>query len=224
MQVPLEISYHNVDGSDWINDYITERAEHLDHVTGGIVSCRVVVEMAQRPHQTGNPFRVRVEATFPPKKDLIGDKEEVVEDPQIQLRPIIRHAFDAVEKQAKKQKQMMRGNAKQHHAPQTLAEPRPLAEPIGFVVRLFRDDGYGFIKVASDNEEYYFNRNAVLHGDFERMELGVQVRFEPSEGEEGPQASTVQVIDKPGKRAGSSGHTAAQPPEGWDATPPTRSS
>lgn len=215
MQVPLEISYHNIEGSQWIDEYITERAEHLDKICDGLISCRVVVERSQHQHQKGNPFRVRVEATMPPQKDIIGDKEEVVEDTRVQLRPIIRHAFDAVEKQVKKQREMTRGNVKQHHTPTTFSEPRPLGEPVGFVVRLFRDEGYGFIKVASDNEEYYFHRNAVLHDDFERIETGVQVRFEPSMGEEGPQASTVQVIDKPGKRAGSSGHEAAQPPAGW---------
>lgn len=215
MQVPLEISYHNIEGSEWIDDYIKERAAHLDQICGGVISCRVVVERAQHQHNKGNPFRVRVEATLPPQKDLIGDKEEVVEDPRVQLRPIIRHAFDAVEKQANKQKQMLRGQVKQHHAPETGSEPRPIAEPSGLVVKLFREEGYGFIKVATDSEEYYFHRNAVLNGDFDRMEVGVQVRFEPSMGENGPQASTVQVTDKPGKRAGSSGHPAAQPPGGW---------
>lgn len=215
MQIPLEISYHNIDSSDWIDSYIRERAEHLDRVSGGVASCRVVIEQAQAQHQTGNPYRVRVEVTLPPRKDLVADKEEIVDDPLLQLRPIIRHAFDAVEKQVKKQKQLLRGEVKQHHSPQTLSEPRPLAEPIGFVVRLFRNQGYGFLKVAADNEEYYFHRNAVLHNDFERIEMGTQVRFEPSIGEEGPQASTVQIIDKPGKRAGSSDHSAAQPPGGW---------
>lgn len=214
MQVPLEISYHNVDQSDWIEEYVRERAEHLDRITGGVSSCRVVVERSQAPHQTGNPYRVRVEVTLPPRKNLIGDKEEIVEGPH-QLRPIVRHAFDAVEKQVKKQKQLLRGEVKLHHQPETLSEPRPLGEPVGFVVRLFANEGYGFLKVASDSEEYYFHRNAVLHSDFERIEIGTQVRFEPSVGEEGPQASTVQVIDKPGKRIGSSDHPAAQPPAGW---------
>lgn len=215
MQVPLEISYHNIEGSQWIDEYIAERAEHLNSVCPGIISCRVVVERAQHQHNTGNPFRVRVEVKMPPQIDLIGDKEEVVENPQTQLRGIIRHAFDAVEKQAKKQKQMLRGQVKQHNSPETLSEPRPLAPPVGFVVKIFREEGYGFIKVPADSEEYYFHRNAVLHDDFERIENGVQVRFEPSMGDDGPQASTVQLIDKPGKRAGGSGHETAQPPSGW---------
>lgn len=217
MQVPLELSYHNVEGSQWLDDYIKERADHLDTMCGGVTSCRVVVEQSQNQHNKGNPFRVRVEVTMPPQKDLIGDKEGIVEDTHVQLRPLIRYAFDAVEKQAKKQKERLRGDVKQHHSPETLSEPRPLAQPTGFVVRLFREEGYGFLKIASDNEEYYFHRNAVLHDDFERLEPGVQVRFEPSLGEEGPQASTVQIIDKPGKRAGLAQDkaSAAEPPAGW---------
>lgn len=215
MQVPLEISYHNIEGSQWIDDYIKERSAHLEQICDGLISCRVVVERSQHQHHTGNPFRVRVEATWPPQKNLVGDKEGVVDNPQVQLRPIIRHAFDAVEKQAKKQKQMLRGQVKQHHSPETLSEPRPIAQPTGFVVKLFPEEGFGFIKIATDNEEYYFHRNAVLHNDFERLETGVQVRFEPSMGDDGPQASTVQVIDKLGKRAGTSGHDVAQPPGGW---------
>lgn len=217
MQVPLEIAYHNIDGSQWIDDYIRERAEHLDKVAGRIVACRVVVERTQAQHQTGNPIRVRVEATLPPNKDLIGDKQEIVEDPQMQLRPIIRHAFDAVERQAKKIQQVLRGNTKQRHSPQTLSEPRPLGEPVGMVVRLFKEEGYGFIKIPTDGEEFYFHRNSVSHSDFDRIEIGTQVMFEPSEGEEGPQASTVHIIDKPGNRVGGSGHPAAQPPLGWES-------
>ncbi len=214
MQVPLEVAFHNIETSQWIRDYINERAEHLDRVSGGLVACRVVVECTQHQHNVGNPYRVRVEATLAPKLDLVGSKEEIVEDMSVQLRPIIRHAFDAVEKQAKKHREMSRGDVKRH-APATLSDPRPLGEPEAFVVRLFPQEGYGFLKVASDNEEFFFHRNAVLHDDFERIAIGTQVRFEPSMGEEGPQASSVQIIDKPGELAGSSGHAIAQPPAGW---------
>jgi cold shock CspA family protein len=40
----------------------------------------------------------------------------------------------------------------------------------------------------------YFHRNSVLHGDFERLSVGTEVRFSPEEGEKGLQASSVQVI------------------------------
>lgn len=194
MQIPLEIAYHNVDGSAWLDDYIRERAEHLDRVSGGLVSCRVVVELAQHQHQTGNPFRVRVEAKLPPKLDLIGDKEEIVENPQTQLRPIIRHAFDAVEKQVKKQRQMMRGDGKRN-ATSVQDSVAVTIESRAEVVRIFKEEGYGFLKVANEEDEYYFHRNALSQGEFDKVELGAHVNFEPSMGEEGPQANSVRIVD-----------------------------
>jgi cold shock CspA family protein len=42
----------------------------------------------------------------------------------------------------------------------------------------------------------YFHRNSVLHGDFERLAVGTEVRFTPQDGDEGPQASSVQIVSK----------------------------
>jgi hypothetical protein len=52
-----------------------------------------------------------------------------------------------------------------------------------------------------DGHECYFHENAVLGGDFVRLAVATEVRFEPSMGEEGPQASSVRVVNKPGVRA-----------------------
>jgi cold shock CspA family protein len=38
----------------------------------------------------------------------------------------------------------------------------------------------------------------VLHDDFERLSVGTEVRFNPQQGEQGPQASSVQIVAKPG--------------------------
>lgn len=65
------------------------------------------------------------------------------------------------------------------------------------VVRLFRDQGYGFIETA-EGQELYFHRNSVLHDEFEQLRVGTGVRFAEEMGEEGPQASTVQITDRPG--------------------------
>jgi ribosomal subunit interface protein len=45
-------------------------------------------------------------------------------------------------------------------------------------------------------EEKAHDRNSVLHGDFERLSVGTAVRFSPEDGDNGPQASSVQVIGK----------------------------
>lgn len=209
MQVPLEITYNHMSRSDWIDDYIKSRVDKLEQFNGDLVSCRVIVEQTQNPHRTGNPYRAHVSVSLPAKRELVAEKTETVTDPQVQLRPIIRHAFEAMEKQLKKENGKRGGRVKQHND-----EPIP---PVATVVRLFDQDGYGFLKSLS-GEEFYFHRNSVLHNNFDRLTVGTQVRFEPEEGEEGLQASTVQIIDKPGV-GGSSGREDdnLDMPAGWES-------
>lgn len=204
MQVPLELSFNDIPRSDWIDDYVKDRVSRLEQLCDDLIACRVVIEREQHQKNKGNPYRTRVELTLPPKKDLIGDKQGTVEDPHVQLRPIIRKAFEAVEKQLKKEMQRRRGDIKHHE------EPRAL------VVRLFPEQNYGFIKSPEDGEEYFFHRNAVLHDDFDRLTPGTAVRFAAEMGEQGPQASTVQIIDKPGARAGQTDAETIAPPSGWE--------
>ncbi|MHB9101647.1 MAG: cold-shock protein [Sulfuricella sp.] len=54
----------------------------------------------------------------------------------------------------------------------------------GHVARLF-PDGFGFIETP-DGQEYYFNRDNVVHHDFDKLEVGSEVLFlEKAAGEEG---------------------------------------
>lgn len=206
MQIPLEIKFSDIDHSQWVEDYIRERAGKLDKMCDHLMSCRVVVEGAQHHHHTGNPWRVRVEVTMPPKKDLVADKEGTVADPHVQLRPIIRKAFEAMEKQIKKETARQRGDVKSHDVTNAL------------VTQLYPEQDYGIIKSPMDGQEYHFHRNAVLHDDFDRLTPGTEVRFEAAMMEEGPRATTVQVIGKPGARP-QTGVEEAEPPVDWDSNP-----
>jgi cold shock CspA family protein len=74
-------------------------------------------------------------------------------------------------------------------------------EARGIVTKLFPEEGYGFLKRPDIEEEVYFHKNSVLHGDFDRLAIGRVVRYALEMGQEGPQASSVQIISKPGARA-----------------------
>lgn len=65
------------------------------------------------------------------------------------------------------------------------------------VEQLFED--HGFLKNV-DGRDVYFHRNAVLHGDFDRLAVGTGVNYMEEMGEDGLQASTVRIVDKPGAR------------------------
>jgi cold shock CspA family protein len=68
--------------------------------------------------------------------------------------------------------------------------------PEGQVLRLFPEEGFGFI-AGPDGREIYFHRNAVLDPPgFDKLEVGARVRFAEEQGFEGPQASTVGLVGK----------------------------
>ena len=95
----------------------------------------------------------------------------------------IRDSFNAARRQLQDLARKRQGNVKTHEVP-----------PHGHVVRLFADDGYGFIESA-DGRELYFHANSVVEG-FERLEVGSEVRFAEEMGEKGAQATTVHLIGK----------------------------
>jgi len=184
-----EISYKGMSRSARLEEYISERVKHLGRLMDGAVSCRVAVEVAQHRHKTGNPFRMRVEVTVPRGHDLVAVKERRDEELEHGLRTLARDVFDALDKQARKTAEKRRGEMKAHET----------EEPAAFVVRMFRDKGFGFIQTVQ-GDEYYFHKRSVLHDAFEQLEVGTQVRFASEVGREGPQATTVQVVEG-GKRA-----------------------
>jgi len=102
---------------------------------------------------------------------------------------VLRDAFDAAWIQLREQMRKMRGEVKKH----------PDQEVGAFVDRLFPEQGYGFLKTI-DGRELYFHRNSVLHNRFDHLAVGTGVRYVMEEGEKGPQASTVEIEDKPGAR------------------------
>jgi len=181
----MQVIFHDVQRSQWIEDYIAERAARLDRFASGITLCRVTLAQEQASHHKGNRYSVLIEVRLPPQHDLAVRKQKDIHDLQQQLPALINLAFGAVERQLKKTAELRRHEERNHDG-----------EPHGMVERLY-DEGYGFIRAIDDNRQYYFHRNSVLHGDFERLAVGVEVRFSPEEGEKGPQASSVQLIARP---------------------------
>ena len=184
MQTAPELVFHDVNRSAWVENYILERVQRLDRFAEGITSCRVSLTRDQASHHKGNRYSVMVEVRTPPNHDLAARKGKVIRDMQAQLPALINHAFGAIERQLKKTASLRRGEDKRHDG-----------QPHGIVEKLF-EEGYGFLRAVGDERQVYFHRNSVLHGDFERLAIGTEVRFTPQDGEQGPQASSVQIVAK----------------------------
>jgi cold shock CspA family protein/ribosome-associated translation inhibitor RaiA len=190
MEVPLEITFRHVEKSDDIVRLIREKSAKLEKLCDSLISCRVAVENPHAHQQTGKPFRVRINMRVPPGHDLVVRRESTEGFLHERLPVVITDAFEAAFRQLKKLMDKQQGQVKTH----------PEQEKIAFVYRLFPEEDYGFVR-TQQGRELYFHRNSVLNNDFDRLEIGTGVRYVDEEGEEGPQATTVQIVNKPGVSA-----------------------
>src|SRR5436305_10619770 len=71
MQVPLKMTFRNVQKDAAIETLIRKQATKLERVCPYVVSCQVSIEKPQSHQKSGNPFRVRVDVTVPPEHKLV---------------------------------------------------------------------------------------------------------------------------------------------------------
>src|SRR3954462_15154810 len=102
MNIPPEITFHDVDRSEWVESYIVERLQRLDKFAQGITRCHVTLSKEQASHNKGNRYSVMVEVRMPPQHDLAVKKQKEIRDMPGQLPAVINLAFGAIERQVKK--------------------------------------------------------------------------------------------------------------------------
>ena len=210
MQVPLDITYRDVEKTSDLDQLIRTKVEKLEDVCDHIIGCHVAVEKAHTHPDHGSPFRVRVDMTVPPGHEMAVTKNPGQGVQYDSLESIIRDTFDTARRQLRDLNEQQQNRQKRH----------PEQAVGGIITKLFPSENYGFLK-ALDGREIFFHRNSVLRDEFDRLSVGTGVQFFLSEGENGPQASTVRVVDRPGIRPA---EDREQPdpmdvPEGWSYDP-----
>lgn len=184
MQIPLRISFHGMQPSPAIEAQIRAKAAKLERFHQRITGCHVAVESPHRHSRKGEVYRVRVDLTLP-GGEIVANRSPGQDHSHEDLYVAIRDAFNAASRQLEDYVRKQRGDVKTHTGPDQ-----------GRVVRLFRDDGYGFIETP-DGLEIYFHENSVVDGRLEDLAIGARVRFSWAETEsaKGPQATTVHRLD-----------------------------
>lgn len=181
MRLPLRLSAKGLELSEGEQAILRAAADKLTTFFDRVMGCRVTVSTPNRRPQSPETrpitYTVRIDLTVP------GGELVVKRQAEPDLETAIQEAFRAA------------GRRLQDYAVRLGSAPSPEArtEPArGKVLRIMPWEGYGFLE-AVDGHEVYFHRNSVLHGGFERLEPGTEVRFSEEEGREGPQASTVEI-------------------------------
>lgn len=179
MQLPLQITFRDMNPSEAMEARIREKVAKLDQYYGRVMACRVLVEAPHRHRHKGRLYHVRIDVTVP-NGELVASRSPDLHHSHSDVYVAIRDAFSAVYRQLEDYGRRQRGDEKIHEPP-----------PHGRVVELFAD--HGTIDGA-DGRLIYFHRNAVLEEAFDELQVGSEVWFADEPGDDGPQATTVHVL------------------------------
>ncbi|MFT5045610.1 MAG: ribosomal subunit interface protein [Porticoccaceae bacterium] len=120
MTIPLELSFRNLDRSEFIENQVKERVKRLELLSDEITSCHVVASAPHQHKKKGNHYEVHVEIRVPGAELAVtqnNDPSEAHEDFYVALRD----AFDALERRLTEWKEKRRNDVKAHSRPATPA-------------------------------------------------------------------------------------------------------
>ncbi len=108
MQIPLQITFRNLPGSESLEARIREKVARLELLYPRITSCRVTVEELDRHRRQGKEFRVRVDLSVP-EHEIVVDRDH---DEDVYVA--VRDAFDAAGRKLQDVVRVQRGDVKSH--------------------------------------------------------------------------------------------------------------
>ncbi len=200
MEQPLELTFTDMEPSEFVENNIRERVAKLEQLYDRITSCHVSVVAPHKRHQKGNHFDIRIEVRVPGTELVVNNRPGDVNAHE-DVYVAIRDAFNAMERQLRKRKAKLSGDVKTSTATGQLH---------GQIKEIDHERDFGQI-IAADGRLVYFHANSVIDGNFQALAVGdpVQLVVQSDESPIGPQASTVKPISEarfgaPG--SASSGH------------------
>lgn len=159
---------------DWREKIEAELARLQKHYHDLILHARV--EIIGTAHHRLGVFEVHLVINVP------GDTITIIRQGEM-VMPLVVEAFDVLDRRLAEHSQVLQQQLKTH---EEVAQH-------GRIVRLFPDEGYGFIE-SDEGLEVYFHAHAVKKGKFSHLTPGTAVKFAQEAGDQGPQAIWVQVL------------------------------
>jgi len=182
----LQITFRDFPTSEALEDRVRHRAAKLYDLFPKITMCRVSLEAPNLRHQKGHRFLCRVDLVVPNAELIARNAEQ--SDVSENAYAAVDEAFDEVARQLDEYSRRSRWDVKQHDG-----------TPHARVAKLMYGEGpgtrFGFLE-THDGREIYFHENSVLNRNFDKLEIGTEVRFAEEDGDKGPQASTVAMTKR----------------------------
>jgi ribosome-associated translation inhibitor RaiA len=102
MQIPLEMTFRGLEGTDDIENLIRAKAEELKKICDAIISCRVTIENLHDHQRSGSFYRIRIDMRVPPGHDLVVKRTSKDGCLHETLPAVVSSAFDAAYRQLRK--------------------------------------------------------------------------------------------------------------------------
>jgi ribosome-associated translation inhibitor RaiA/cold shock CspA family protein len=188
MQVPLEVAFHNVEGSDWAEAEIRDRVADLEKIYDRLTSCRVRVDQRATNSSGTIPPVVHIELGIPGRKDVVVSHEPdhlMRKYQRPDLHKAINEAFRIAERRLVDMKEQRDGRTKESHHD-------ALNQALGQIAEIDPGGEFGFL-LTQEGAVLYFHRNSVLAGNFDDLRRGHEVYYVEDMGDTGPVASKVRV-------------------------------
>ena len=181
MQTQPQISFDDLPVDEAVREAALEHVARLEKTYDRITGCHVVIAQPHRHHREGRLYSVRVDLVVP-GTEIVVNRNHPADHAHEDVYVALRDSFEAARRRLEDHVRHLRGAVKRH---------LPRAE--GRVTQIFPIQGYGFIETP-DGREIYFHRHALSADDFRIVDLGTRVHFTEEEGDEGPQAASVEVV------------------------------
>jgi cold shock CspA family protein len=182
MQIEPQISFKGFEPSHTLRQRVLDRIDKLEKFHDRITSCRVVIEAPHRHGRVGQLYHVRVDITVP-EGEIVIDREPELNHAHEDANVAVRDAFDAAQRRLEDHVRKLGGVRVKEHPMKTH----------GRVVRVFAEEGYGFI-AAEDGREFFFERDSVTGDDWSILDVDSRVRFREMSGDAGPYAVAVSLM------------------------------
>lgn len=98
MQIPLKITFHGMEPSEFIEKHLREKVDKLARFSERILGCHVTIEMPHRHQHKGAAYRVNVALTYP-KAGIVASRSPEADHSHDDVYVAIRDAFEAVTRQ-----------------------------------------------------------------------------------------------------------------------------
>ena len=116
MQIPLQITFRDMEPSAAVESNIREKAAKLEQYFDRIMSCRVMVESPHGHHHQGRLYQVRIDLGVPDAELVVSHEHHHRDSAHEDVYVAIRDAFDAMKRQLEDYARKRRGEVKRHAA------------------------------------------------------------------------------------------------------------